>query len=33
MCGFCAPKADNYNDFKELLDRNLDKEKYYGKTV
>jgi MoaA/NifB/PqqE/SkfB family radical SAM enzyme len=30
MCGFCAPKADNLNDFKELLDRNLDKEKYYG---
>ena len=30
MCGFCAPKADNLNDFKELLDRNLNKEKYYG---
>jgi pyruvate-formate lyase-activating enzyme len=30
ICGFCAPKADNYDDFKELLDRNLDKEKYYG---
>ena len=33
MCGFCAPKAQNLNDFKELLDRNLDKEKYYGKTI
>ena len=30
FCGFCAPKADNIKDFKELLDRNLDKEKYYG---
>jgi len=30
MCGFCSPKADNLQDFKELLDRNLDKEKYYG---
>jgi pyruvate-formate lyase-activating enzyme len=33
MCGFCAPKAQTLNDFKELLDRNLDKEKYYGKTI
>ena len=33
MCVFCAPKAQNLNDFKELLDRNLDKEKYYGKTI
>lgn len=30
MCGFCAPKADNMKDFKELFDRQLDKEKYYG---
>lgn len=30
MCGFCAPKADNINDYKELFDRQLDKEKYYG---
>jgi pyruvate-formate lyase-activating enzyme len=26
VCGFCAPKADNIEDFKELLGRNLDKE-------
>jgi pyruvate-formate lyase-activating enzyme len=31
VCGFCAPKAENLKDFKELLDRNLIKEKYYGK--
>lgn len=30
MCGFCAPKADNLSDFKQLLSRNLDKEKYHG---
>jgi hypothetical protein len=30
MCGFCAPKADNLADYNKLLDRNLDKEKYYG---
>ena len=30
MCGFCAPKADNLIDYNILLDRNLDKEKYYG---
>jgi MoaA/NifB/PqqE/SkfB family radical SAM enzyme len=30
MCGFCAPKAEKFDDFKQLLDRNLDKEKYYG---
>lgn len=30
MCGICAPKADNLNDYNILLDRNLDKEKYYG---
>jgi pyruvate-formate lyase-activating enzyme len=33
MCGFCAPKADNIEDFNKLLIRNLDKEKYYGKTI
>jgi pyruvate-formate lyase-activating enzyme len=30
MCGFCAPKADNIDDFNKLLIRNLDKEKYHG---
>jgi pyruvate-formate lyase-activating enzyme len=30
MCGFCAPKADNIDDFQKLFDRQLDKEKYYG---
>jgi hypothetical protein len=30
MCGFCAPKADNIDDFRKLFDRQLDKEKYYG---
>jgi len=30
MCGFCAPKADNTDDFRKLFDRQLDKEKYYG---
>lgn len=29
-CGFCAPKADNLIDYNILLDRHLDKEKYYG---
>ena len=29
-CGFCAPKADNIEDFNKLLTRNLDKEKYHG---
>jgi hypothetical protein len=33
MCGFCAPKADNIEDFNKLLSRNLDKEKYHGKTI
>lgn len=34
MCGFCAPKADNLEDYKVLFERQLDKEKYYGnKTV
>jgi pyruvate-formate lyase-activating enzyme len=30
QCGFCAPKADNMKDYKELFDRQLDKEKYHG---
>ena len=30
MCGFCAPKADNIKDYKELFERQLNKEKYYG---
>ncbi len=30
LCGFCAPKAENLEDFKNLLSRNLDKEKYHG---
>lgn len=30
MCGVCAPKAENIEDFKELFDRQLNKEKYYG---
>jgi pyruvate-formate lyase-activating enzyme len=33
MCGFCAPKADNIEDFNKLLIRNLDKEKYHGQTI
>ena len=33
MCGFCAPKADNIDDFNKLLIRNLDKEKYHGQTI
>jgi MoaA/NifB/PqqE/SkfB family radical SAM enzyme len=30
MCGFCAPKSQNLNDYKKLLSRNLSKENYYG---
>jgi hypothetical protein len=30
MCGFCAPKAQDLNDYKKLLGRNLNKEKYHG---
>jgi pyruvate-formate lyase-activating enzyme len=30
LCGFCAPKAENLEDYKKLLGRNLLKEKYYG---
>lgn len=30
ICGFCAPKAEKLDDFKLLLDRHIDKEKYYG---
>jgi pyruvate-formate lyase-activating enzyme len=33
MCGFCAPKADNLKDFKELLSRNLNKENNHGQTI
>jgi hypothetical protein len=30
MCGFCAPKAQNLEEYKKLLSRNLSKENYYG---
>jgi pyruvate-formate lyase-activating enzyme len=33
MCGFCAPKAQDLDDYKKLLSRNLSKENYYGKTI
>jgi hypothetical protein len=33
MCGFCAPKAQDLNDYKKLLSRNLLKENYYGQTI
>jgi hypothetical protein len=33
MCGFCAPKAQNLEDYKKLLSRNLSKENYHGKTI
>jgi hypothetical protein len=23
LCGYCAPKAENINDFKELISRNV----------
>jgi hypothetical protein len=30
MCGFCAPKAENLEDYKTLLSRNLLKENNHG---
>jgi hypothetical protein len=33
LCGFCAPKAQNLEEYKKLLSRNLSKENYYGQTI